>query len=330
MPRRVRPRRSSKARTACAGVRCTRGKRREIEWPEPLGDLAEAVEVAGVAAEIEAPGRSHDGPGGPEPRIGVPEATLGEVLRRRAHNPEPAVLEGLPPVELHHARQALAAEPGLEAERDHEERIVGGPEPLHGVEIQVIEMVVRDDHEVNRRQVLEREARRLEPPRPRPRDRARARAPVRIREQVDPVELQQDRRVPDPRHRRLGPVRAQRGPVIGFPRDIAAPGRLPGPAPDVGEAGAGGWTLEGRIGVAEAALDVVSRPAGDRLRADTRACGREQHEQDQPGPRSHGVRVYPGTRRRATALRPAWLRFRWAARAARAPRASAACAACCG
>src|SRR6516165_83296 len=74
----------------------------EIEGPELLANLTKAREVAGVAAEVEAPIRAQHGPRGPEPRVGIPRAALGEVLGGCAEDAEPAVLDSAPPVELDH------------------------------------------------------------------------------------------------------------------------------------------------------------------------------------------------------------------------------------
>ena len=156
-----------------------------------------------------------------------------------------------------------------------------------------------------------------------------------IREQVDPVELQEHRRVPDPGHRGLGAIRAKRGAVIGLPGHIVRPGTRPGPLPDEGEAGGSRRALEGRVGIAETALDVMGGLAGNRLllpgTCGQGTGGQETDEQEGPRADSHGQRVYRGTRGRATAVRPTSPRCcRSSGPPARARAGAAACAGYCG
>lgn len=255
------------------------------------------------------------------------------MLGRRADDAEPAILKVLPPVELDHTRDSLPLEPALEAERHHEDRVVAGGDARDRAQVEVIEVVVRQNDHVDGRQVLEGEPRGLQALRPREGYGARPPSPVRIREQVDPVELQEHRRVPDPGHRGLGAIRAKRGAVIGLPGHIVRPGTSPGPLPDEGEAGGSRRALEGRVGIAETALDVMGGLPGNRLLG---TCGQGtggQETDEQEGPRadSHGQRVYRGTRGRATAVRPTSPRCcRSSGPPARARAGAAACAGYCG
>ena len=80
------------------------------------------------------------------------------MLRGRAHDAELAVLEFLPPVELDHVRDPLLLEPALETEGHQEDRVAFGGEPLDGAEVEMIEVVVRQEDHVDGRKVLESEA----------------------------------------------------------------------------------------------------------------------------------------------------------------------------
>ena len=95
-------------------------------------------------------------------------------------------------------------------------------QPANGRHIEMIVVIVRDDHDVHRRQILECQRGRREPLRARERERARALRPLRIREDVHAVELNQQRGMADPGHGRLGPVLAQRAAVA---RDARERGR---------------------------------------------------------------------------------------------------------
>ena len=109
------------------------------------------------------------------------------------------MLRALPPVALLDAGDPLIGEPGLELQRHHEEGIVLRGQPLHGGEVQVVVVVMGDQHHVPR-QVLEGEAGRHQPPRACPGQRAGPLAPVGIGEDAQAVDAQQHRRVADPGH----------------------------------------------------------------------------------------------------------------------------------
>jgi hypothetical protein len=71
----------------------------------------------------------------------------------------------------------------------------------------VVIVIVRDQHHVDRGQVLEGDAGVHEPARTEAQW-AGVVVPVRVGEDVDPVELDEERRVPDPGHGRVDPVGA--------------------------------------------------------------------------------------------------------------------------
>jgi len=87
-------------------------------------------------------------------------------------------------------------------------------ESANGRQIEMIVAVVRYEDEVDRGQVLEAQAWRREAPRTGERDGAGAVRPVGIGQDVDPVKLDQERRVPDPCDRGRSLVIAQRPAVV--------------------------------------------------------------------------------------------------------------------
>ena len=175
-------------------------------------------------------------------------------------------------------------EPGLEPERDEEAGPVGRPEAPDRLGVQVVVVVVRDDDEVDRRQVLEPDAGRHDPARPGERQRARPLRPLGIGQEAHPVQLDQHGRVPHPGHGRRPGVLAERASVVRGDRELLAgrEGRLQEarddelpPRPEVGARVLG-------VQIAEPALEVMRRSAGLR-RAGALAPGREDRDEAQEG-----------------------------------------------
>ena len=104
-----------------------------------------------------------------------------------------------PPVELDDAlgRHAPALEVRADAER-RDERHVGLGERADGRVVEVVVVIVRDDHQVERRQRLERHRHRLEALRAGEPQRRGARSPHRIGQHAHAVDLDQHRRVSEP------------------------------------------------------------------------------------------------------------------------------------
>src|SRR5262245_61628542 len=98
----------------------------EIERSESGARLLEAIEVPGIAAEVEAAARADDGPGRPQTTVPVPQRPLREVLGGNANEAEAAIVFRLPPVLLLDSRDAVVGEPLGETERHQEARIVRG------------------------------------------------------------------------------------------------------------------------------------------------------------------------------------------------------------
>jgi hypothetical protein len=193
---------------------------RQIERPEPRADLAELVGEAGVAREEQPPPRGGEHPRRPQRAVAAGQAAPREVLRRRRG--EADVLDGrrLPPVELGDERglDAVRLEVRADAERG-DERHPPRRQLAHAGLAQVIEVIVRQEHRVERRQLGDRRRHRVEPPRPGEADRRRALAEHRIGQHPRAVELEQHRAVAEPGHAQaVGRHRAGPGLVRSLER----------------------------------------------------------------------------------------------------------------
>ena len=224
------------------------------------------------------------------------------------------MLHSLPPVALLDARDAVVGEPGLEAQRHHEERIVRRGQPLHGGEVQMVVVVVRDHDHVHPRQLLEGQSRRHQPKRPRPGQRTGPLAPAGVGEDGQPVHAQYHRGVADPGHGgiRPGAKRAPRRQALDrLPRGFEAgwgEHAIPEPTHDELEAHPAAGARIGRVDVTEPALDVVGGRTRQGLGAHAGAAQREQaHSGDdesvkgRPKAGAHDPEVY--RRLTATATR---------------------------
>src|SRR5207237_537579 len=109
----------------------------------PPARLAVLEDPDAVGAETEAPGFGFETG---RPSL-VPERASREGRRRHAREREAARLRRLPPVELLDVGDPEIGEPRLHPERNDEVRAMRGVEPLHGRDVEVVVMVVRDrDH----------------------------------------------------------------------------------------------------------------------------------------------------------------------------------------
>ena len=278
------------------------GERGHVEGAEAPPRLLEAVEVAGVASEVEPPLAARDDPRRPQAPAPVPERALREVLRRHTDEAHPAMLALLPPVELLHVRHAVVPEPGLEPERHQEEWVVRRGEPPDGGQVEVVEVVVGDHHHVDARQALERQPGRAQTARPDPRGGAGPVAPLGIGEDGEPVHLHQQRGVPDPGQRGRRRDRAERGPIVGHPGGVEGAGRgdgLPAPPQDERPAGPARRPAKPGVEVPEAAArGMMGGPPGHALRAPAHAGDQNQQGDQRGGSQEHSARSLPRSRRK--------------------------------
>src|SRR6266508_5731427 len=210
------------------------------------------------------------------------------MLSGHADQPQPLVLERLPPVQLLDVSDALPSEPALEPEGHHEEWIVRCGKALHGAEVEVVVVIVRDEDEVDRRQGLESEAWRAQSPGPSRGQWARPLTPMRVGEEGDPLQLDQQCRVADPSDGRsrvtwAGHAVPQGHAIVDDTRGLeASRAERAGPGPAQPESGARPTfgPSELRVGIAEAALHMMWRPSRQRLGANGGA-GRQQQDRDE-------------------------------------------------
>ncbi len=172
---------------------------------EALADVGEVRRVAGVAAE------EHMGICG-EQRVAAPQRghAIGQraarpVLHRRQHHRRPRRHAAPATSRVRPPAHANVAHPGLHAERhDEQGRTLRLPvQRQHAVQVEVVVVVVRDQHRVDVRQFAKRQPRRLGALRAQETQRRGALGEDRIGEQVDAADLHQHAGVADPRHRRL-------------------------------------------------------------------------------------------------------------------------------
>ena len=137
---------------------------------------------------------------------------------------------------------------------------MGAGEARDGRDVEVVVVIVRDEHDVDRRQVLELEAGRSHTLRTGEPDGARARRPLRVGQDVHPVELDQERRVADPGHRGGGGIGPDRAQVARDDGEVRGPGMNRG-GPDARDEEAEPYPAGGNdrrgIGVGEPPLAVM-------------------------------------------------------------------------
>jgi len=219
---------------------------------------------------------------------------------QRSERPEVVEPCRLPPVELDDAslRHPPGGEVGAHAER-HDEGRLPEADRADGRLVEVVVVIVRDDHRVHGRHLVERQERSVEAPGPHPRDRRGPLTPDRIDQHAAPILLDEEGGVTEPgdaqpglrrgdealRVRRLHGDVLLRSPVVAPPEgDVAQR------APQV---------VVERLRVLESPILPLRRalhPGAPRaLRAgaergtagDGTSCDGECHESSRPGPSTH-------------------------------------------
>ena len=106
----------------------------------------------------------------------------------------------LPPVQLDDLAHAPAADVGAESEwNDPRRPRMCARDPPNGGLVEVVVVIVREQHDVERRQAIERQRGIHDASRPRPLNGERALTEHRIGEHIEPAELEEHGRMPDPR-----------------------------------------------------------------------------------------------------------------------------------
>jgi hypothetical protein len=137
---------------------------RHVERTEALADGLEVGVVAGVAAEEDAQAVGHDHPRRPQRAVFVEQASPREVLRGHRRQAHAAHRRFVPPVELPdpgrvHAPRDQALAHAQRRDEDFDLR----REPRDGGAVQVVEVVVRQDHALDGRQLVDVDGRRMKP-----------------------------------------------------------------------------------------------------------------------------------------------------------------------
>lgn len=190
-------------------VRLSRPERRDRQdrrpdWRKAAGDLSEMGAVPRVPGKKDVsrwPGYDKTSPEG---LVAVPQYACRKVLRRNQRDRHlRRETDRLPPVALLHCGDARAANEIEIAQRYNRARDALFRETTQRRKIQVVIMVVGDQHDVNRRQLLKANARVLTPPGAGPGDRAAPFGPDGVGQDVEAVHLDQKRRVADRGHHKL-------------------------------------------------------------------------------------------------------------------------------
>ena len=176
-------------------------QQRDVERPVALGDASELGVIARVAGEEHPVGVGSHCPTAPQRGPAIAQPARAEVLSRRASDERRTDGRLLPPVVLPHVSRAARPNEPPEPE-GHEPRGAGlaRGEATHRPVVQMVVVVVRQQHQVDRGQGREVDPGRHPAARAREPNRRRAVAPHRIGEHVEPAYLEQKARVPDPRH----------------------------------------------------------------------------------------------------------------------------------
>ncbi len=266
---------------------------RGVERAVRGADLPEAVEVAGVAAVVDAVLLPGDDPGRPQGVLGVAQPAPAEVPGRGGGEGEAADAGRLVPVQLPQPAggKAPVFEVGAHAQRHREDGVRAG-QRLDGRHVQVVVVVVGDDDDVDGAEGGQGQRDRVQTLGPGEGERGAALAPHRVEEHALPVDLGEHAGVAHPGQPQSGGGRpGEVGQGGGVHRDRAPRG--PGQPRllvevDLGEllGRPGGPGPCGTAGVLEDAVAEVGRSAdaGHARATRVRAEGR--------GPRH----AEPGTR----------------------------------
>ena len=215
-----------------AGSYAPTGSSTRSKGTEAPGDLRELRVPGGVAGEEHRAAARLQHPAAPERAIAAPRRATAEMPGRSARDGQSQVVcrLAIPPAVFADRCRAEPSQLAAHTDRRHPAGLRVAPDnATQRAAIEVVVVIVREDDEVQRRQVVERDARADPAPRPRETDRRCALAPHRIRQHVERSQLQQRAGVSDPRHRQ-GAVGGARG-VKGRRGHRKARGRRAGRPP---------------------------------------------------------------------------------------------------
>ena len=173
-----------------------------------------AVAESCVAHMVDDPRRRRQHVSAPQGHSPVVQAARRPVIGRPQVSGD-AVAEihrSIPVAGLDRDIRMAGANDRIVAERRHEVRPVAPPQAIEAGQIEMVIMIVRQQHRVDRRQVRERDARRIDPPGPGEIERTGALGKDRIDQNVAVSHLDQKGRMADQR----GPqIRRRGGRFVG-------------------------------------------------------------------------------------------------------------------
>src|SRR5918994_4096435 len=172
------------------------GNERQIDRAEPLADLAEVGAVAGVSGMENSASLYLYKESAPECAVSVERSTGGEVLGGSDRYRQRCDARGLPPVQLLNLPESGRTEQPAVTLRGYRLGMEPVLEQFQSGEVAVVVVIVTQQHQRDRRQVLEMHTRRPHSAGPRKRERARALSVHRIDQHIRGCRLDQERRVP--------------------------------------------------------------------------------------------------------------------------------------
>ena len=197
-----------------AGQVRANGQAHEVDGSEPAADLFEAGKVAGVPCEKEIILIGTSDPAAPEGPAMVDKTAVRIMLGRGAGEFDTTVGKGLPPVEFMVGGDADTLKTGAEPEGNDEHSMTGQTLDRHLVK--VIVMVMRQEYDINGRQILEGYTGLYVAPGAEERYGRSAVAPDRIGENIQSAKLNEERRVTDPCNSVIVcPLAEMQAPIIG-------------------------------------------------------------------------------------------------------------------
>src|SRR5262245_24796576 len=121
------------------------------------------------------------------------------MARGRAPDVDGPDAPSVPPVELRRLADASRTQESAESEGRKPTRVwITRSEALHRPIVEVVIVIVREQDDVDRGEIVKRNGRRHPATRPGKANRRGPLAPHRVREDVDPTDLDEERRVPHP------------------------------------------------------------------------------------------------------------------------------------
>ena len=161
----------------------------EAHRPESLADTGEVLSPAGVARKKDRSARPLEHEPAPQSGIAIAQSASRKMPCGNAGDAQRPRPGSVPPVELDRTRNALRRQESAQAERHDHPRTVDGRQPAQCHNVQVIVVIVAQQHEIDMREILESQAGSAVPARAREPDGACALAPDRVGQHIHLVHL---------------------------------------------------------------------------------------------------------------------------------------------